>query len=1033
MKNKTGLKIISGLILLLFVVFVFRISPSVQAASEASISSLYSNPNQYSNNTYKFKIKDIVNSNLLTNIIGCTGVTNKAAEWMSRFVQSPLKMGKFAKQEIAKKRKQLEDACGVVASATIATGDSVPLIGGGLGRSINKGLEKMPTCRDRIKTLSDEEVGILIDEEKATTARDFKEQCFDGIAITLAKNQLTAMTRSAMNWVNSGYGGNPFFVQNMRNLTTGIERNVIETGTDILLDKALGGGNQNPYARNFAQSTIYNQGIRSSSSRFLGGLQSSLEYFITDPRSYYSDKSLDEAEDTRTALMRAQDANNAFAKDFSLGGWNGWLALTQREQNNPLGFNMIASQYLADTQAQKITETQNELTQNNGFLSQKTCVEFMSEKDIRADLEIYNSSLPEGTDKETYEDYVKQTYPNGTPCLKEKIITPGSIIKEKTANYLNSPERQLELAKTINDSLNALFSVLISKLQIGGLSGLSDAKVATNWTDNLNTINASDNGNTPYDNNGAYDGFNITRDLGNTYIHEDTIQLGTWNAKACPPGQEDKTNCNLATTTNPNFPPKDEDNKNIKLYPNIAPEVYKKNKDGEIKLMDGDYGSAANPVNGYYTVKVAGNTKLISEGYNEWEVGDRAFWDGKEWQNWKKGQASPIRKRGVIQIQQDYIVAAKEMLKVLPGVMPALGELDYCLPGPNPNYKINSSDHQTTFNNWIGSIFVGPVDTSGERFGVKIDNEGSSTYDALRNAYQNNNIWSNIISQKLGDIKYDGQTADLSVPNILKIFSNICNNDVSDSLSIDIGSLSNDCKGNYTYAKNGNLGTRQANNLEFKNKIQEYISNYTGSYLFDKFYEIFDQKMNDQYFKKMTNRYIEHENKPVAELNTAYIPMAESGFEFTKNIVSYADDTINAQNDYASTISSAKINIAKLDPIKNEVSLIIKEAQDRRDANLTKILNEEAQRSGEKVLTPAAYRAKYKGCLDEENIQVFDIEDIVGSNEKRGEEACSDGVDNDLDGLIDSKDSDCGATSTIRPSTRRPNTTSDNYGSQDNY
>lgn len=1048
MKKQTSLKIISGLILLLFVVSIFRITTPVQAVSEASMSSLYSNPNQSGSNAYKFKIKDVVNSNLLTNVVGCTGVVNRVSEWMSKFIQSPLKMGEFAEEEIAKKKKQLEDACSIVKAGSEAAGNSVPTIGG-LAPAVDTKLESKVICRAKIAATSDEEIAKMIKAEKATAARDFKEQCFDGIAITLAKNQLTAMTRSAMNWVNSGYGGNPFFVQNMRNFTEGIERNVIETGTDVLLDKAFGGGNQSPYARDFAMSTIRNRGILSSSSGFLGGLQSSLENFVADPQSYYTNGELNSANDTRTAYERAQDANNIFSRSFASGGWNAWLAFTQTPQNNPLGFNMIANQYIADMETQQVQEKKDELTQNNGFLSQKTCVEFMSRKEIQANLDIYNKSLPKDADKESYDDYVNQTYPNGIPCIKEKITTPGSIIKEKTANYLGSPERQLELVKTINDSLNALFSVLISKLENNGLSGLSDSKVVTNWTDNLNTISKGYDSNTPYDNNGAYDGFNITRDLGNTYIHGDTIELGTWNAKACPPGQEDKTNCNLATTTNPNYPPKDADNKHIKLYPDIAPEVYQVTVDGKTKLLNGSLGDVVNPVNGYYTVTTAGNTKLISEGYNGWEVGDRAFWDGKEWQNWKKGQVSPIDKRGVIQIQKDYIVAAKEMLKVLPGIMPALGELDYCLPGPNPNYKINSSDYQTTFNNWIGSISVGPVDTSGERFGVKIDNEGDSTFNALRSVYQNNNIWNNVITQKLGDIKYNGETADLSMPNIIKIFSYICNDNTSDSLSQDVNGYSTsysngllgiggyhsdafNCSGNYTYAKNGNLGSKQANNLDFKTKIQEYISKYTGSYLFDKFYEIFDQKMNDQYFKKMTNRYIEHENKPVAESNPAYVPMAESGFEFTKNIVSYGDDTIKAQNDYADAIAQAKINIAKLDPIKSEVSAIIKTAQDRRDANLVRMLNEEAVRTGRKdnngkayVLTPAEYKKEYAGCLDEENIQVFDVEDAVGTNEQRGEEACSDGIDNDLDGLIDSKDPDCGATTTVTAPRGRVNRSSD--------
>ena len=120
MKKQIGIKIISNLILLILVVSIFY-TPIAQAASESTLSNLYSNPNQSSNNTYKFKIKDVVNSNLLTSIVGCTGTVSKVSEWMSRFIQSPLQMGKLAKEEIAKKKKQLLIYCPTTSKEVIET------------------------------------------------------------------------------------------------------------------------------------------------------------------------------------------------------------------------------------------------------------------------------------------------------------------------------------------------------------------------------------------------------------------------------------------------------------------------------------------------------------------------------------------------------------------------------------------------------------------------------------------------------------------------------------------------------------------------------------------------------------------------------------------------------------------------------------------------------------------------------------------------------------------------------------------------
>lgn len=1044
MKKQTAKKIISCLIIFIFIVSAFQKIPTVNAAN--NLSNYYSNPNQSNNGAYKFKISDVVNSSTLTSVVGCTGIVNKVAGLMAGILQSPFKTLAAKKKEIAKTAEQIRRTCAAVKAGVQGGLGTVPVASDTV-TGPTTGLEAVPFCEKVTQAKNDEEVVALEEEAKKTQARDFKEQCFDGIAITLAKNQLTAMTRSAMNWVNSGYGGNPFFVQNMQRLTTSLEQNVIETGIDVLLDP----GQQNPYARSFATTTINSRNILSSSSGFLGSLTSDLENFVTDPKSYYTNEQLNGAYNTETALQRARSTNDAFARDFSLGGWNGWLALTQREKNNPLGFNMVTSQYLADLQNQKVSQAKDEITQNNGFMGQKECIKWQEYvKDENGEIVSKRKNVA-GTGGNTgLAQMTELVFSNSKPsnglgqCVDWKITTPGSLIKDKVTNYINSPERQLELAKTINDSLNALFSILISKLEGGGLSGLSDSAVTTNWTDNINSLSLGGNGSNTYDNGGSYNGFNLTRDLGNTYIHDNVGEpVGTWDAQLNLTninGWEKIDGVNTKTTTK------------IKLYPDIAPIVYDKD------------GNQIVPQYVYYTVSNPGKSVLVSSGYNDWQVGDRAFWDGEKWQNWKKGQQSPIKKRGVIQIQQDYVVAGKEMLKVLPGVMPALGELDYCLPGPNPSYKVNSSLAQSAYSDWINSSYVGPTDSSGERFGVKMDREGDPSYESFHKTYQNGNIWNSVMSEKIGIMKFNNETASVSNKDILSIFSNICNGKTSESFSSDVNGYSSassilshsdgyNCSGNYTYAKNGNLNNTQAGNLDFKNRFKEYLSDYLNNFLPNKFYEVFDQKMNSLYFKKMTNRYIEKENEPVRTLNPAYIPMAESGFEFTKNIVNYSEDVIKAQNDYADAISQTKTNLAKLEPIRERVSEIIKAAQDRRNKNLLNIINEKVDKMvaeckatqtqcdndtenlkqcqaeyNECVSAAVKYtggskniadiKKDYAKCFEEEDIKVFDVEDIVGSNEQRGKEACSDGVDNDLDGLIDSKDPDCGAVPISAPSGR---------------
>ncbi len=1036
MRKKTTKKIISRFIVLVFVVFIFGMSVSVQAVTETRMSDLYSNPNQGGNNAYKFKISDVVNSNILSNVVGCTGVVNKVSKWMATMVQSPAQVLEMTQEAIQKFKNLKKQACLIGKAATKIAGNSIPLTGGvgegladvleatdvvtaavtgvggtigvkSLGSSVDTktlavgspnstapsgAAAQEKACMDNVNTMNDTQAKAEMKAEEATRARDFKEQCFDGIAMTLARNQLTAMTRSAMNWVNTGYGGNPFFVRNIASFTQNIENGIVQRE----LSK-YGDANYYPYSRGF--STAYLLLYQNK-----GDFADTMKYTLNN---YLSSGGL--GNDLGNVATRSYENN------FADGGWNGWLAFTQQPQNNPLGFTALTSQRIADQTVFEIQNKKDELIQNGGFLSQQKCVEYNKPTTV----ENYYDANGKQKMREIPAPDSKKT------CIKYQTITPGSIIKDKTTNYLNSPERQLELARTINDSLNALFSVLISKLEDGGLSGLSDSTQNTsNWKDNLNNFISSD-GNSTYDNGGVYDGFNLTRDLGNTYMHDSTKTIGEWNAK------DNKiittTNADGVQLTTEKYllnkkTDSEEDRKSIKrLLPDFNPKI---SNDQEVEIPN---------TNSYYTVKIAGKTKLINEGYNGWEVGDRAFWNGSEWQNWKcqidkntkkcTYRISPIKKRGVIQIQQDYIVAANEIVGVLPNIMTNLGELDYCLPGPNPSYQINSSEAQSAYQSWVGSMYVGPRDANRDEW--KIDHEDSLTYQNLESIFSDNdnpNTWDAIskstsmwLLHNFGDPgEGNGQVLDNGKGKtwVGKLWKWVKKNNLTPEGS-DCSLGADGCQ-NYHYHKDGkSISDDGEKDVDNRKALMEKSLDFVNNHLFQDFYAKFDEQMNKLYFKNMTTKYIDTEISIEKDLNPAYVEMAESGFDLTKNIIYYNDDIRNATKEYVDAIAQAKINIAKLNPIKSEVSGIIKDAQDRRDTNLIKQINEEAIRTNRKdakgnayVLTPAEYNKEYASCLTEENIQVFDPEDIT----KRGsviEENCSDGIDNDLNGLVDNKDPKC--------------------------
>jgi hypothetical protein len=164
----------------------------------------------------------------------------------------------------------------------------------------------------------------------------------------------------------------------------------------------------------------------------------------------------------------------------------------------------------------------------------------------------------------------------------------------------------------------------------------------------------------------------------------------------------------------------------------------------------------------------------------------------------------------------------------------------------------------------------------------------------------------------------------------------------------------------------------------------------------------------------MQKPFIQKENSSEMIPNPAYLEVAESASNVTKNILTYDQEIFEMNANYKQAISDTNTNLYKLDKIKNEVTNIILAAQERRDIRLIEILNAESERNGTPIMTKAQYKAKYKDCLEEENIVFYDDLDIM-KNTGAETERCYDELDNDLDGLVDDEDPDCSQYSYDEP------------------
>ena len=162
--------------------------------------------------------------------------------------------------------------------------------------------------------------------------------------MVIEQRLLQEMTKSMVNWINSGFHGSPLFLTNSDSFFHDIAKTEIK---NIVSDFGYD-PNKFPFGQQFALNII----------------------------NSYKRTADQDASYSLSAFMSQTDANN-FRNNFNAGGWNGFLINTQYPQNNYLGFNMMATDKLAhslagttQTAAQKVQTT---LQQGMGFLSPTTC------------------------------------------------------------------------------------------------------------------------------------------------------------------------------------------------------------------------------------------------------------------------------------------------------------------------------------------------------------------------------------------------------------------------------------------------------------------------------------------------------------------------------------------------------------------------------------------------------------------------------------------------------------------------------------
>ena len=330
-----------------------------------------------------------------------------------------------------------------------------------------------------------------------TTAKDLIMVILAQVIMTFEKALLQKLTQSTVNWINSGFNGNPLYVQNPGSFFKDIAKFEVKNLVNLFGYNSL----KYPFGQAFSLNII-----NSYKAQLADNAQYSLSKVINDP----------------TLL-------NNYRNNFYTGGWNGFLINTQYPQNNYLGFQMLAIQQAArqlqgttQTAAQKVQTT---LQQGMGFLSPQTCPsnpdynnganEFdqpqFDETAFNTKWDTENPRAPflDQEDIALREVKYEADYNTAWTAWSQKsycpdglvATTPGAVVANQITSAMGSTFRQSELGAALGNSIGSILDTLVQHFVNKGLSALSNTvnpgSTPDTWNYYGNTLGNSATGTIP--------------------------------------------------------------------------------------------------------------------------------------------------------------------------------------------------------------------------------------------------------------------------------------------------------------------------------------------------------------------------------------------------------------------------------------------------------------------------------------------------------------------------------------------------------
>ena len=275
-----------------------------------------------------------------------------------------------------------------------------------------------------------------------STAQNIKSFVLNGIAWNMAKLVVKDITAQTVNWINTGFNGNPAFVANPAQFFT--------NQADMAVTSAL---NNIP-----GQNNLFNQMCSA---------------FQVNVRLALATQYLQQARLGQCSIQGLVKGYSGFIQNFANGGWEAWMTVTQNQQNNPYGTFLAGQDTLNLGIASSIKKYQTQISTGKGFLSWESCSGTSP-----------GSSIPQASIDACVAAGGSQKTCSGiggpsavpTNCTTQ---TPGSVIESQLETQLGAPIAQLNLVNSINEIVSALLQQGIKSIfgaAKGGLAGLSQSQ-----------------------------------------------------------------------------------------------------------------------------------------------------------------------------------------------------------------------------------------------------------------------------------------------------------------------------------------------------------------------------------------------------------------------------------------------------------------------------------------------------------------------------------------------------------------------------